>query len=76
MTLYLIFSRETKCIFPKFHGTSVDIEDCIALIQSPKGKFDFDKLKGRYKETADYDVNPKRMMDNLEGLLMRLGKKL
>jgi len=59
-----------------FRGTSVDIEDCLALIQSRKGKFDLEKLKNRYKETADYDVNPKRMMDNLEGLLMRLRKKL
>ncbi len=59
-----------------FRGTTVDIDDCMMLIQFRKEKFNFKKLKIRYKETADYDVNPKRMMDNLEGLLMRFGEKL
>ena len=58
-----------------FRGTSVDIDDCLALIHSREGKFDLEKLKTRYQETAQYDVNPERMMQNLEGLLMRLRKK-
>lgn len=38
-----------------------------------RGKsFDLDKLKDRYKETALYDVNPEKMMKNLEYLLTEL----
>lgn len=57
-----------------FRGSSVDYEDCELLIQSRGDSFDFNKLKERYKETASYDINPKRMMSQLDGLLVRLGK--
>ena len=55
-----------------FRGTSVDIEDCMKLIEFRTGSFDLKKLKERYAEHAKYDVNPERMMQNLEGLLLRL----
>ncbi|MCX5785628.1 MAG: hypothetical protein NTX59_08055 [Elusimicrobia bacterium] len=55
-----------------FRGTSVDIEDCLKLIEFRTGSFDLKKLKDRYAEHAKYDVNPERMMQNLEGLLLRL----
>ena len=59
-----------------FRGSSVDIEDCLALANLRGKKFNTDKLKKRYEETAQYDVNPERMMQNLDGLLRRLGTKL
>lgn len=57
-----------------FRASSVDYEDCELLIRSRGGRFDFNILKERYKETASYDINPKRMMSQLDGLLVRLGK--
>ena len=58
-----------------FRGSSVDIEDCLALIRSRGKKFDVEKLKNRYEETAQYDVNPERMMQNLDGLLRKAENK-
>jgi len=58
-----------------FRGSSVDIEDCMAIIHSRGKKFDVERLKSRYEETAQYDINPERMMQNLDGLLRRLRAK-
>jgi len=58
-----------------FRGTSVDIEDCQKLIEFRKESFDLKKLQDRYAEHSNYDVNPERMMQNLEGLLRRLKQK-
>jgi hypothetical protein len=55
-----------------FRGTSVDIEDCLALIRARGKAFDLDRLDGRYRETAQYDLNPDRMVCNLQSLLSRL----
>ncbi len=55
-----------------FRGSTVDIEDCLDLIRSRGSTFDLQKLKRRYEETAKYDVNPERMLENLGGLLRRL----
>jgi len=51
-----------------FRGTEVDVEDCARLIRGRK-TFDWEKLKERYKETAQYDLNPDKMVKNLEYLL-------
>lgn len=55
-----------------FRGDQVDVEDSLTLINGRKGAFDVEKLKARYKKTADGDVNPERMMKNLEYLLKEL----
>ena len=55
-----------------FRGTSVDINDCLALIKARGKAFDLDRLDGRYRETAKYDLNPDRMVVNLQSLLSRL----
>jgi len=58
-----------------FRGTSVDIEDCLKLMEFRGESFDLKKLRDKYAEQAKYDVNPERMMQNLEGLLLRLKRK-
>lgn len=54
-----------------FRGTDVDVDDCMRLIRARAG-FDLDRLKERYKETAQYDLQPEKMMRNLDGLLEAL----
>lgn len=54
-----------------FRGSGVDIDDCKRLIRGRK-EFDLEKLKERYKETAQYDLQPEKMMRNLEDLLNAL----
>ena len=55
-----------------FRGSDVDIDDCLRLIRTRGKDFDLEKLKERYKETALYDLNPDRMMKNLDYLLAGL----
>ncbi len=57
-----------------FRGTEVDIEDCMALVNARGKSFDWEKLKRRYKETAEYDVSFERIMKNLDVLLARAEK--
>lgn len=52
-----------------FRGTSVDIEDCLALIKTKKDKIDIDLFKKRFIETAKYEVAENRVIKNLEGFL-------
>ena len=52
-----------------FQGTSVDIEDCLALIKTKKDKIDIDLFKKRFIETAKYEVAENRVIKNLEGFL-------
>lgn len=54
-----------------FRGEEIDIEDCQRLIGGRK-EFDLEKLKERYKETAQYDLQPEKKMRNLEDLLNAL----
>lgn len=56
-----------------FRGAPVDTEDCLMLFEAKKGQIDIEKLKSKYMETAHYDVNPERMMQNLEVFLKKLG---
>ena len=55
-----------------FRASSVDMEDCLALLRFRGKAFDLRKLKERYRETARYDVNPDRMLQNLESFLQRV----
>ena len=57
-----------------FRGTAVDIEDCLTLIRARGKTFDLKRLEQRYKETAEYDITPEKMMRNLDTLLQRLGQ--
>jgi len=58
-----------------FRGTTVDLDDCLALAHSRGKEFNIEKLRERYEETAQYDVNPARMLQNLKWFLDSLGEK-
>ncbi len=50
-----------------FRGTSVDRQDCVMLAKNES--INIDELTTRFKETAMYDINPERMLANLETIL-------
>jgi hypothetical protein len=57
-----------------FRGTTIDNEDCLALLKSKKSEIDLAKLEKRFLETASYDVSEKIIIKNWEHFL-RLAKK-
>ena len=61
----LIISKMFRC-------TSVDVDDCLRLIKGRGKDFDLEKLKERYKETAQYELNSDEMMKHLNFLLAKL----
>ncbi len=61
----LIISKIFRC-------SQVDIDDCLALIGRRRKSFDEARLRKRFIETAQYDLNPERMISNLENLLRRV----
>jgi len=58
-----------------FRGDGADIQDCLILVQARGKKFDLEEFKARYRETAKYEINEKRMLNNLEGFLSSLFEK-
>jgi hypothetical protein len=52
-----------------FRGTTVDIEDCLALIKHKKQEIDIKLLISRFRETASYDVSEDKVNKNLEYFL-------
>lgn len=66
------WARDGGFIFDLFRGTEVDVDDCLRLIRARGEAFDPEKLKARYQETALYDLNPDKMMKNLDYLLVEL----
>ncbi|MFA4987572.1 MAG: DUF6036 family nucleotidyltransferase [Candidatus Brocadiia bacterium] len=52
-----------------FRGTDVDVDDCTRLIRARGKTFDLERLQERYREMAGYDLQPERMMKNLQYLL-------
>lgn len=59
-----------------FRGTTVDIEDCLALIIKAKGKdIDLKLLERRFKQTSSYDVSEERVNKNLEHFLRIIKKE-
>jgi len=56
-----------------FRGTSVDMDDCIAVFQT--GQVDPQQLLARYVGTARYDLNPDEKMQNLRVFADRLVSK-
>ncbi|MBI2119313.1 MAG: hypothetical protein HYT97_06780 [Elusimicrobia bacterium] len=81
-TLIKKFKKITVCLLndydliitKMFRGSVVDIEDCLSLIRNRGKNINIQKLVSRYKETAQYDVNPERMNQNLDALLRHLPK--
>jgi hypothetical protein len=59
-----------------FRSTQADREDCLVLIRARRGKFILEEFEDRYKETAKYDINEKRMLRNLEIFLSLHGEEL
>lgn len=58
-----------------FRGTSVDFDDCIALIVAKRNEIDVDRLCDRYRETAKYDVAEDRILKNLDSFIRLVGKR-
>jgi len=59
-----------------FRGTSVDFEDCLALVKKKHNEINIEKLKKRYSETASYDVSEERInkqFDSFIGMLKKEG---
>ncbi len=55
-------------------GTTIDNEDCLALLESKRSQIDLVKLGKRFLETASYDVSEEKMIKNWEHFL-KLAKK-
>ncbi|MBF0493807.1 MAG: hypothetical protein HQL28_01590 [Candidatus Omnitrophica bacterium] len=49
-----------------FRGTSIDIEDCLALVRRKRTEIDMERFIGRFNETASYDVSEDKARGNLE----------
>ncbi|MFH0887817.1 MAG: DUF6036 family nucleotidyltransferase [Planctomycetota bacterium] len=58
-----------------FRATTVDIDDCLALIRARTKEIDFDKLQSRFRETAKYDTSEEAVIKNLEHFLGILEKE-
>lgn len=63
--LDLIISKMFRC-------TDVDVDDCLRLIKGRGKDFDLEKLRERYKETAQYELQTDQMMKQLDYLLEKL----
>ena len=56
-----------------FRGNQVDKDDCIAAFAT--GQVNADELFDRYSETARYDLNPDKVMQNFSSLAEGLSEK-
>ena len=56
-----------------FRGTAVDVDDSVTMIRSED--LDLAQLAKRYRETADYYVNPAKCKLNLQYLIRALQEK-
>ncbi|HOW88471.1 MAG TPA: hypothetical protein P5561_06065 [Candidatus Omnitrophota bacterium] len=66
----LILNPLDLIISKMFRGVEVDIQDSLLLLA--KEKIDLEKLKERYRETAQHDISEAKVLRNLELLLKRL----
>ncbi len=55
-------------------STTIDNEDCLALLKNKIDKIDMDELENRFRQTASYDVSENVVIKNWEHFL-RLAKK-
>jgi len=58
-----------------FRGTTVDVDDCLALVKSKSKNIDFKRLKQRFKETASFDVSEDKVNKNFGHFLKVLEKE-
>ena len=58
-----------------FRSSSVDIDDCLALISSKRGEIEMSHLVDRFRETASFDIARDRINGHLEHFLRILKKE-
>ncbi len=58
-----------------FRGTSVDLDDCLALVKARKSEIDINMLEDHFKELASYDISQDRINMNLVHFIDLLRKK-
>lgn len=58
-----------------FRSTTVDIEDCIKLFKSRRAEIELDKLAGRFRQTASYDVSEDKVLGNYTNFISILKKE-
>jgi hypothetical protein len=58
-----------------FRGTSIDMDDCLALIKAKRNEVNLAKFKSRFLETAKYDVSEKKIVVNLKYFFEKLKKE-
>jgi hypothetical protein len=58
-----------------FRSTTVDIEDCLALVRNKRKEIDIDKLIKRYRETSSFDISQEKVDQHLESFLRLLKKR-
>ena len=57
-------------------GSSVDFEDCLALLTAHKDEIDLGKLRTHFYELAQYDISEDRIKRNIDVLLQRFAKDI
>jgi len=66
-SLYLGILNYYDLIITKlFRYTSVDVEDCLSLLQERQNEIDIEKLKTRFIETSSYDISDEKNLKNFE----------
>ena len=58
-----------------FRGAAIDIEDCLALIRAKKKEINIRVLKGRFHQTASFDVSEEKVNKNFAHFLSILKKE-
>jgi len=58
-----------------FRGAAIDIEDCLALIRVKKKEINIRVLKGRFHQTASFDVSEEKVNKNFAHFLSILKKE-
>jgi len=58
-----------------FRGAAIDIEDCLALIRAKKKEINIRVLKGRFHQTASFDVSEEKVNKNFAHFLGILKKE-
>jgi len=58
-----------------FRGSSVDLDDCLMLVNGRRAEIDMKRFVERFKKTASYDVSEGKVLKNLEHFLRILRKE-
>jgi len=75
--IYLGVLNDYDIIISKlFRGTTVDNEDCLALLKAKRSEIDLVKLEKRFRETASYDVSEEAVIKNWEHFLGLVKKEV